>query len=121
MRPISVPHPLHRFRRMRKSAALRDLMAENTLTASDLIWPVFVRDGQDVVEPIASMPGVNRLSVDGVVRAAQEAVGLGIPAICLFPYTDPALKTESCEEAGTRKTSPTGRYGRSRRRCPRLQ
>ena len=65
----------------------------------DLIWPVFVRDGTDVAEPIASMPGVFRLSVDRVVAAAREADGLGIPAICLFPFTDPALRTVGCEEA----------------------
>ncbi len=99
MRPISAPVPATRFRRMRRSAALRALAQETYLAVGDLIWPVFVRDGVDVVEPIASMPGVNRLSVDRVVKAAEEAAGLGIPAICLFPYTDPALKTEGCEEA----------------------
>jgi porphobilinogen synthase len=99
MRPISAPVPATRFRRMRRSAALRALAQETYLAVGDLIWPVFLRDGVDVVEPIASMPGVNRLSVDRVVKAAEEAAALGIPAICLFPYTDPALKTESCEEA----------------------
>jgi porphobilinogen synthase len=99
MRPISAPVPATRFRRMRRSAALRALAQETYLAVGDLIWPVFVRDGVDVVEPIASMPGVNRLSVDRVVKAAEEAASLGIPAICLFPYTDPALKTEGCEEA----------------------
>jgi porphobilinogen synthase len=69
------------------------------LGVGDLIWPVFVRDGVGVREPIASMPGVERLSVDLIVKAAEEAAALGIPAICLFPYTDPALKTEACEEA----------------------
>ncbi|MDO8328181.1 MAG: porphobilinogen synthase [Cypionkella sp.] len=99
MRPISAPTPAMRFRRLRQSPALRALVQENTLTAGDLIWPVFVRDGTGVCEPISSMPGVNRLSVDLVVNAAEEAAGLGIPAICLFPYTDPSLKTEACEEA----------------------
>ena len=84
---------------MRRSAALRALAQETYLAVGDLIWPVFVRDGVDVVEPIASMPGVNRLSVDRVVKAAEDAAALGIPAICLFPYTDPLLKTEACEEA----------------------
>jgi len=65
----------------------------------DLIWPVFVRDGTGVEEPVASMPGVVRRSVDLIARAAKEAHGLGIPAICLFPYTDPGLKTEDCAEA----------------------
>ena len=99
MRPISAPTPQSRFRRLRNSPALRALVQENTLTVGDLIWPVFLRDGVGVSEPVASMPGVNRLSVDMVVKAAEDAAGLGIPAICLFPYTDPALKTEDCAEA----------------------
>ena len=99
MRPTVAPFPAARFRRARKSDALRRLTRENTLSTSDLIWPVFVREGVGVVEPVASMPGVNRLSVDKVVEAAQEAADLGIPAICLFPYTDAALRTEGCEEA----------------------
>ncbi|WP_127900173.1 porphobilinogen synthase [Solirhodobacter olei] len=93
------PFPAARLRRMRASAALRDLAQENRLTVKDFIWPVFVRDGENMEEPIASMPGVNRLSVDRVVAAAERAAGLGIPAICLFPYTDPALKTSDCAEA----------------------
>jgi porphobilinogen synthase len=60
---------------------------------------VFICDGVGVTQPIASMPGVVRRSVDLIARAAEEAAGLGIPAICLFPYTDPSLKTETCEEA----------------------
>lgn len=99
MRPISAPTPQSRFRRLRSTPALRALVQENTLTVGDLIWPVFVRDGVGVTEPVASMPGVNRLSVDLVVKAAQDAAALGIPAICLFPYTDPSLKTEDCAEA----------------------
>ncbi len=93
------PHPLTRFRRTRKSDALRRLTRENTLTPDDLIWPVFVQDGTDAETPIASMPGVSRLTIDRLVRAAEEAASLGIPAICIFPYTDPSLKTELCEEA----------------------
>ena len=99
MYPIAAPSPAARFRRLRRTPALRTLSQEHTLSVGDLIWPVFVRDGVGLREPIASMPGVDRLSVDLVVRAAQEAAELGIPAICLFPYTDPALKTEACEEA----------------------
>ena len=99
MRPISAPFPAARFRRLRQSPALRTLSQENTLSVNDLIWPVFVRDGVGLSEPVTSMPGVSRLSVDLVVKAAEEAAGLGIPAICLFPYTDPALKTEDCAEA----------------------
>ena len=93
------PFPITRFRRTRQSAQIRALVQENTLTVGDLIWPVFVRDGEGVVEPVSSMPGVNRLSVDKIVEAAREAADLGIPAICLFPYTDPSLKTATCEEA----------------------
>ena len=93
------PFPATRLRRNRKSPAIRDLVRENTLTVGDLIWPVFVMDGEDDETPIASMPGVSRLTTDRVVKAAREAADLGIPAICLFPYTDPALKTVECEEA----------------------
>ncbi len=99
MQPVFAPYPQTRFRRTRRSAALRALTQENTLNAGDLIWPVFVRDGSGLQEPIASMPGVDRLSIDLVVEAAATANDLGIPAICLFPYTDPALKTADCREA----------------------
>ncbi len=99
MLPTQAPHPMTRFRRTRQSPAIRALVAEHILTAGDLIWPVFVRDGDGIEEPVASMPGVNRLSVDRVVEAARMAAGLGIPAICLFPYTDPAKKTRDCAEA----------------------
>jgi porphobilinogen synthase len=88
-----------RFRRNRRTAALRALTQEVTLSAADLIWPLFVRDGSGERQPIASMPGVERLSVDLVVEAAKKAADLGIPAVCLFPYTDPALKTADCREA----------------------
>ncbi len=99
MTPIHAPFPASRFRRLRRTAALRDLVAEERLSVKDLIWPVFVTDvpGADVDVP--SMPGVVRRTVEGTVRAAEEAARLGIPAICLFPYTDPALRTESCDEA----------------------
>ncbi|MBD1205865.1 MAG: porphobilinogen synthase [Rhodobacteraceae bacterium] len=99
MRPISAPVPATRLRRLRRTPALRALSQETLLGVGDLIWPVFVRDGVGLREPVVSMPGVDRLSVDLVVQAAEMAAGLGIPAICLFPYTDPALKTEACEEA----------------------
>lgn len=99
MRPTVAPTPTSRFRRLRRTPALRALAQENTLSVGDLIWPVFVRDGHNLREAISSMPGVERLSVDLVVRAAEQAAELGIPAICLFPYTDPSKKTESCEEA----------------------
>ncbi|MDX1781875.1 MAG: porphobilinogen synthase [Thalassovita sp.] len=95
------PFPSTRFRRTRQSPQIRALVQENTLTVGDLIWPVFVRDGEGVEEPVESMPGVMRRSVDKIVEAAREAADLGIPVICLFPYTDPVLKTKTCEEAWT--------------------
>ncbi len=96
---VSTPFPASRPRRLRASAAVRNLTRENELSVNDLIWPVFVRDGEGIEEPVPSMPGVVRRSVDKVVEAAIEAHALGIPAICLFPYTDPSLKTEDCAEA----------------------
>ena len=91
--------PAIRHRRLRASRALRNLVREHELSVNDLIWPIFVRDGTGIEEPISSMPGVYRRSVDKIVEAAREAASLGIPAICLFPYTDASLKTETCEEA----------------------
>ncbi|HGG05300.1 MAG TPA: porphobilinogen synthase [Aliiroseovarius sp.] len=96
---IQASFPATRFRRTRASAARRALVRENRLSVDDLIWPMFVTAGQGVREQVPSMPGVARLSVDLLVTQAREAQDLGIPAICLFPYTDPALKTETCEEA----------------------
>lgn len=93
------PYPSTRFRRTKSSDALRRLTRQVTLTVDDLIWPVFILEGTKIAQPIPSMPGVERLSIDRVVRAAEMAAGLGIPAICLFPYTDPSLKTEDCAEA----------------------
>jgi porphobilinogen synthase len=75
------------------------MVRENTLTVDDLIWPVFVRAGEGIEEPIPSMPGVARHSIDKLSDAAREAEALGIPAICIFPYTDPKLKTADCAEA----------------------
>ncbi len=74
-------------------------MAESAPTAADLIWPVFICDGANKREPIAAMPGVDRISVDLVPAAAEEAHKLGIPVLALFPYTDPAKKTEDGREA----------------------
>ena len=99
MRPISAPFPDARFRRLRATPALRALSQENTLSVNDLIWPVFLCDGVGVTQEIASMPGVVRRSVDLVVKAAEDAAALGIPAICLFPYTLPEAKSADCVEA----------------------
>lgn len=96
-----MPHasfPASRPRRTRRTDALRRLVSENTLSPSDFIWPVFVAEADDAVS-VPSMPGVTRRTIDGVVEAAREARGLGIPSICLFPYTNPRLKTEDCAEA----------------------
>jgi porphobilinogen synthase len=99
MTPASADYPATRFRRLRRTAALRDLVQEHRLSAKDLIWPLFVTDVAGADIEIPSMPGVSRLTVDGAVRAAETAARLGIPAVCLFPYTDAALKTETCQEA----------------------
>ena len=99
MLPTQAPFPATRFRRLRRTDALRRLAQEHVLTANDLIWPLFVQDGTGVETPVPSMPGVARRSIDLVVAAAAEAADLGIPAVCLFPYTDPALRTEDCAEA----------------------
>ncbi len=96
MKPTVAPFPTTRLRRMRQSPALRRLARQNTLTVDDLIWPVFVMDGKDKETPVASMPGVTRKTVDRVVKAAKEARDLGIPAICIFPYTGMAERTEDC-------------------------
>ncbi len=93
------PFPAARLRRLRRTRALREMVQEHGLSARDLIWPVFIRDGDGMEEPIPSLPGVNRLSLDRLLPAAEQAHALGIPAICLFPYTDPSLRTETCEEA----------------------
>jgi len=81
---------------MRQSSALRSLVSQNSLSPSDLIWPIFVMDGTDTETPIASMPGVTRKTVDRAVIAAREAHALGIPAICIFPYTGMDARTEDC-------------------------
>ena len=91
--------PLSRLRRLRQSASLRDMVQETRLSASDLIWPVFVIDGVSRKEPISSMPDVDRLTSDLVVDAARKACDLGIPALALFPKTDPGLKTSQGSEA----------------------
>ncbi|HQS08062.1 MAG TPA: porphobilinogen synthase [Xanthobacteraceae bacterium] len=90
---------VQRLRRNRKSGWARRLVRENTLTVDDLIWPVFVVEGTATRTPIASMPGVDRLSVDEIVRAAESAAKLGIPAIALFPYTEPTLRDPTGSEA----------------------
>ena len=96
MKPTVAPFPATRLRRMRHSPALRALSRQNVLTPSDFIWPIFVMEGTDTEEPIASMPGVTRKTVDRAVIAAREAHALGIPAICIFPYTGVEQRTDDC-------------------------
>ena len=88
-----------RPRRNRKAEWARRLVRENVLTTDDLIWPLFVVDGQNMRAPVASMPGVERLSVDQAVRDAERAAKLNIPCIALFPYTEPSLRDEHGSEA----------------------
>lgn len=93
------PYPATRMRRLRQSAFARRLVREHRLTVDDLIYPVFVLDGEGRREPVASMPGIERLSIDLLVAAAAEYVALGIPALALFPVIDPALKSLDAAEA----------------------
>jgi porphobilinogen synthase len=88
-----------RPRRNRKAEWARRLVRENVLTTDDLIWPLFVVDGHNKRVGVASMPGVDRLSVDQAVRDAERAVKLNIPCIALFPYTEPSLRDEHGSEA----------------------
>ncbi len=91
--------PSVRMRRNRRADWSRRLVAENTLTCDDLIWPIFVVDGENVRTPVDSMPGVDRLSVDQAVEAAFEAADLNIPAMAVFPYTEPALRDDAGSQA----------------------
>ncbi len=97
--PALGAYPTSRMRRNRSSESARRLVAENRLSVDDFIWPVFVREGTAEREPVDSMPGVERLSIDLLCEAAREAASLGIPALAIFPVVDPALKTDGAEEA----------------------
>jgi porphobilinogen synthase len=88
-----------RFRRNRKTDWARRLVRQTSLCVDDLIWPIFLCDGKKRREPVASMPGVERLSVELAVEAAREAAGLGIPALALFPNIDPRLRDDAASEA----------------------
>ena len=91
--------PSVRLRRARSTLWSRRLVAEHRLGVDDLLWPLFVIEGTNKRVPIASMPGVDRLSIDNIVASAERAVQLGIPAIALFPNTEPKLRTEDAREA----------------------
>ncbi|HEY9381047.1 MAG TPA: porphobilinogen synthase [Burkholderiales bacterium] len=96
--------PAVRMRRMRRDDFSRRLMREHALTVDDLIYPVFVVEGKDIVQPVPSMPGVARHSIDRLLRVAEQALELGVPCLALFPVVDAALKTADGIEA----TNPDG-------------
>ena len=102
--PAPPQFPAIRMRRMRKDAFSRAMMRENVITAADLIYPVFLLDGKNQCEKIASMPGVERMSIDHLLGVAEECVALGIPVMALFPVISPSLKTPDGIEA----TNPKG-------------
>ena len=93
-------YPATRMRRNRMKAFSRRMLAEHRLSVDDLIWPLFVIEGEEKAEPVASMPGVSRHSIDRLVTQASEAEALGIPAIAVFPSIDPALKDNEGTLAG---------------------
>ena len=96
---MTASYPALRLRRTRIAPWSRRLVAETVLTPSDLIWPLFITAGEGVEEPIATLPGVSRWSVDGIAARAREASALGIPCIALFPNTPEALRTADGREA----------------------
>ncbi|KQU78536.1 MULTISPECIES: porphobilinogen synthase [unclassified Rhizobacter] len=93
------PFPASRPRRLRRDESTRALVRENRLHPSDLIYPVFVQDGHGQVHDVASMPGVQRVSLDRLMPLAEECVKLGVPVMALFPVIEPSLKTEDGSEA----------------------
>ena len=92
-------YPALRLRRTRSAPWSRALHAETLLGPADLIWPLFIVEGSGVTEPVKTMPGVSRLSVDNLATAAREAVALGIPCVALFPFTQPDRRTDDGREA----------------------
>ncbi len=101
---ITPPYPLSRPRRLRRDDYTRRLVRENSLTPNDLIYPVFIAEGQGLRQPVPSLPGVVRYSLDTLLPVAQECVELGIPVMALFPVIEPSLKTLDGVEA----TNPQG-------------
>jgi porphobilinogen synthase len=99
MMNVSGKFPRKRMRRMRRDEFSRRLMRETVLTPADFIYPVFVLDGENRAEPVASMPGILRQTTDKLLHQAEECLSLGIPAIALFPVIDPALKSLDAAEA----------------------
>ncbi|QIK95480.1 porphobilinogen synthase [Sphingomonas sp. HDW15A] len=96
---VKTSFPATRMRRCRSSAWMRNMVAEHRLHPSDLIWPLFIAEGQGEEQPIATLPGVSRFSVDRLAEQARQARDLGIPCIALFPNTPPNLRSERAEEA----------------------
>ncbi|MEQ1556099.1 MAG: porphobilinogen synthase, partial [Gallionella sp.] len=92
-------YPQTRMRRMRRDAFSRDLMREHILTSADFIYPVFVLEGTNTVEDVKSMPGVQRKTLDLLLKDAEQCVKLGIPMMAIFPVIDVSLKTLGAEEA----------------------
>ena len=101
---VPAPYPVNRPRRLRRDAFTRDLVREHGLAPSDLILPVFLLDGTGQQQDVASMPGVQRRSIDGLFAVAEECVSLGIPVMALFPVLEASLKTPDGREA----TNPDG-------------
>ena len=99
MSPVQSAFPASRMRRMRRDDFSRRLMREHRLSADDLIYPVFVLEGEGIVQPVSSMPGVSRVSLDHLLRVAEEAVALGVPALALFPVIEDGKKSLGAEEA----------------------
>ena len=97
--PTRSGYPATRMRRNRRADWSRRLVRETSLTCDDLIWPIFLIEGTRARTPIATMPGVERLTIDLAVTAAEEAASLGLPAIALFPNTDPSLRDDQASEA----------------------
>ena len=92
-------YPATRLRRNRRTPWVRALVAENRLSPADFIYPIFVGEGARTRTPVASMPGIDRITVDLAAEVATEAAGLGIPALAIFPEVDPAAKTPDAREA----------------------
>ena len=96
---MSASFPYLRMRRGRSSPWMRAMLAENRLHPSDFIWPLFICEGRDCEEPIGSLPGVSRWSVDRIAAKAKKAAALGIPCVALFPNTPENLRTERAEDS----------------------
>ena len=110
-RQITIATGGRRLRRLRQSDWSRRLVRESTVSPNDLIWPIFVREGGGAPQPVNSMPGVDRLSVEGCAEAARRAAGLGIPVVALFPFTE----AESRDEHGSRALDPANLVCRATR------